>query len=113
MSRQIKFRAWNSIDKLMCASGVVVPRLNTLLANKHYHVMQFTGLLDIRGKEIYEGDIIEWAYNWWVIEWEDSDASFFAVEISMGIMHESGQEWGGNCEVIGNIYQNPELLEEN
>lgn len=73
---------------------------------------QYTGLKDAEGVEIYEGDVIEWFGNNWIIEWEDSDASFFAVEIVDRVMHESGQEWGGDCKVVGNIYQNREVLDE-
>ena len=58
MSRVIKFRAWNDIDKTMCDNGVVLHRLSALLNIKHYHVMQFTGLLDRHGVEIYEGDLV-------------------------------------------------------
>ena len=74
-------------------------------------VMQFTGLRDVDGVEIYEGDIIlSWGYHLEVL-WEESDASFFAVSAD-GRIQESGQEWDNNCKVIGNIYQNPELLKD-
>jgi uncharacterized phage protein (TIGR01671 family) len=74
-------------------------------------IMQFTGLLDANGVEIYEGDVVSiWGRNL-KIEFDESDASFFAVTQDYTIC-ESGQEWGGNCKVIGNIYENPELLED-
>lgn len=70
---------------------------------------QFTGLLDKNGVEIYEGDIIEcWGVNLKIV-WDESDASFFADSPNSNI-YESGQEWGSNCVVIGNIHEAPELL---
>ena len=70
---------------------------------------QFTGLTDKKGSNIYEGDIIEcWAYHLQIV-WDKTDAAFFA-ESSDKHIYESGQEWSDNCEVIGNIYQNKELL---
>jgi hypothetical protein len=74
-----------------------------------FPVMQFTGLLDANGVEVYEGDLIDWMGGIFCIKWEDSDASFFAVRIDE-IIAESGQEWADSCVVIGNSYQNPELL---
>ena len=109
MSRVIKFRAWNDIDKTMCDNGVVLHRLSALLNIKNYHVMQFTGLLDANGVEIYEGDLIDWMGGIFCIKWEDSDASFFAVRTD-DVVAESGQEWADSCVVIGNIHQNKELL---
>ena len=98
--REIKFRGWDSKENKM------LPPEN--LPND-YIFMQFTGLKDKNGKEIYEGDIglfdcaggkvkstIIW--NDFVARYERNDIPYLAGGID------------GQCEVIGNIYENPELL---
>ena len=129
MSRQIKFRAWNHKHKYMddaffirtCDGATFdVPKFRYDTPNTEIEytdefspLMQFTGLLDKNGKEIYEGDIISIWGTTLKVYWEESDASFMAETLGDNAICESGQEWSGSCEVIGNIYQNPELLEEN
>lgn len=110
--RVIKFRVWNCHGKVMHHWGELVDNNKIhLLANQQssYPVMQFTGLHDKNGVEIYENDIIEcWGLNFKII-WNESYASFFADCPDAGI-YESGQEWGGSCVVIGNIHETPELF---
>lgn len=65
---------------------------------------QFTGLLDKNGKEIYEGDILESpSRGRRTIDWEDSEASFIVEGTYPNRMANDG-------EVIGNIYENPDLV---
>ena len=79
--------------------------------NENYEVMQYTGLKDKNGKEIYEGDIINIQYDVTVqiekavIEYRG--ASFYAVTNADTWELDNYEE----IAVIGNIYENPELLE--
>lgn len=95
--------------------------LASVLCNEH-PVCQFTGLYDKNGKEIYEGDIIrsfDSDHNEIIhhIAWRETDARFMAVirpcsKWSIDDTCGLHQEWINDFEkeVIGNIYDNPELI---
>ena len=91
-------------------------------------VMQYTGLKDKNNKEIYEGDILKErtpsGFNYSVVKFGEIDISSFSCESKMCtcFYHDFSNfndNWGEvalgnnlkNIEVIGNIYENPELLE--
>lgn len=101
MSRVIKFRCFDTNKKVMIEDCSHVQRYGL-------EVMQFTGLTDFQGVEIYEGDIVQWDGDGTVsaIEWSEGDAGFLENPTANGFD-------GIRCEqfvVIGNIHQNPELL---
>lgn len=132
MNRQIKFRAWDGKemwyqgDKDTCLvffgqkgripfgiyNDAESRRLMTgdrnAIFNAPAEILQFTGLKDKNGKEIYEGDICEGHSDGvGVITWTDFDGGYdyvFDDEANVGIWEVKG------IKIIGNIYENPELL---
>jgi len=144
-NRIIKFRAWDKKNKQWLL-GYELPNLGgfslmgevmmmgewaALLSSRfndldNIEVMQFTGLLDKSGKEIYEGDLVRMKQENWnyaehlmCIEWSDRYASFQAMVVStlgnapgtakVGVPY-SMEVSSKNGEVIGNIFENPTLL---
>ena len=110
--REIKFRAWNKESKFMFKIFDSTTHQDWFLSSwkERHEITQYTGLNDKNGKEIYEGDIFETTSGVVaVVEWENNGRFLgFTVESERKIVY-VGRE--PKVEVIGNIYENPELLE--
>lgn len=98
--REIKFRAWEKDVKVILTHEEM--NIDECLKDSNVIVMQYTGLKDKNGKEIYEGDVYN--YNG-VIDVFESIEDFYYNEL-IKYRVEDG-------EIIGNIYENPELINNN
>lgn len=133
--RDIKFRAWNNENEYMITSkqGVFTALQSCMNITRQddgyynngdllkpnkgkYTLMQFTGLYDKNGKGIYEGDIISNGTEKCLVVWIKEQAGFMLKLLNEEFENE---EWTNpmidlrkDDEVIGNIYDNKNLLEE-
>ena len=131
MSRQIKFRVWDldrkiflDLDKenppLILKHGLLHgylkhPEFN-FYYNPNYVIQQFTGCLDQKGKEIYEGDILQIEQNYR----ENGNPVYYHGKVYYSIdrfVIESKYDKYHNLnlfseysEIVGNMFENPELL---
>ena len=119
--REIKFRAWDKERKIMdytdkdlrCDfSDGDVYVVNSQGDFEDYELMQFTGLHDKNGKEIFEGDLLKSSWP------NPSRVMFVDYGFKKCFWDYANDRWipeplGENEEeIMGNIYDNPELLEE-
>lgn len=73
--------------------------------------LQSTGLLDRQGKEIFEGDVVQWSQLYrYSVEWKQYGWHPFSCDGEGDHECHSGMHMLDVTEVIGNIYENPELL---
>ena len=126
MNREIKFRGKNYENKWKYGDlvqekwgqgkAIMIKKETTAWSVLEDTVGQYTGLHDKNGKEIYEGDIVVDKEDEVMgeITWNEEEASFY-----FSILYENGtyeeeklNDWASVLEVIGNIYDNPELLGE-
>jgi hypothetical protein len=111
--RKIKFRIWGGFQMWYCG----IQDISDFLASRQKscdHILQiheFTGLKDKNGKEIYEGDIL---MNQAEAKREIKRTTYGEYKLFCGKHSGSFNEWikDTEWEVIGNIYENPELLEK-
>jgi uncharacterized phage protein (TIGR01671 family) len=106
--REIKFRAWDKITRKWIFEGLTINQIASLsyyeFENKDVEFMQFTGLKDKNGKEIYEGYIINVNGENICITFEDGCFGVYGKDNSCALFELD------EFNIIGNIYENPELL---
>jgi len=112
MSR-IKFRAWDGEKMHATISIPEWEELNAVFERYPHVLMQFTGLLDKNGKEIFEGDVLSAAVATGAgSAYYDKGEVAFHPDAAQFVLRkgEYATNIGRDVEVIGNIYENPDLL---
>lgn len=125
MNREFKFRAWSGKEmfyNVHIGSGGKVPSLH---GERDWPIMQYTGLKDKNGKEIYEGDILmsvpftgSYHPNKQIVDFFGMSFVFRGItknaspytDYTIGTITNSEMKVDDSVEVIGNIHENPELL---
>ncbi len=122
------FRAWDKYNKKMLSVKsihfmdnveffgpyTIVVKPMGFISSEFIELMQSTGLKDKNGVEVFEGDIVDGTYPngkhfRGVVQYDDESAAFVCKTINSW-MHSTMLNCR-NCEVIGNIWEHPELLE--
>ncbi len=129
--KNIKFRAWaHGVDTMTFFDNVIVatgelsegkawgmffPSANgKVYLGGYSNPMQFIGICDKHGKEIYEGDVVEWLVNGdvrrkGIVEYVEDSGGYDLKNFS-DEYHVCNDWLRGEYEILGNIHENPELL---
>ncbi len=149
MKREVKFKAWHKTEKLMCdvdtltnegafligvkpGEDEIIQELRMVIPaplngrfceNDEFELLEFTGLKDKNGKDIFEGDILKLQYPFRIGAGVGCGEGFDYREITVSVSFDGGCFWFtgkgftdcnwrfyDNYEIIGNIFENPELI---
>lgn len=135
MSREIKFRAWDKNENkiyqdydmskygfaIQNSSSATLNNIILMLGSNNIELMQYTGLKDKNGVEIYEGDIVEYGSDHFplvkrIVVWNQQYCCYKTSNsknrTATSPQLTADKVFKTNMRVIGNIYETPELLKQ-
>ena len=107
MNRIIKFRVWDK--ELNLWVGDIGMKRNNILTDgteKRFEVMEFTGFIDARGKEVCEGDVIAYGLEEGLGQPKRTGLKRVVKYSPFGFIG----HYDIDVKVLGNMYENPELV---
>lgn len=110
--RPIKFRAWNGtemIDDYIVTNNRYGDVIVTQRSTACKILMQYTGLKDSKGREIYDGDIMQWSC---CVGEPDPSHEPRRTVVEFSTLFPYSEQWAYDAEIIGNIYENSELIDK-
>lgn len=117
--REIKFRLWNTVNKEFTTPSILKIGNDGLMYYQRdgdHIISQFTGLHDKNGKQGFDGDIVNVGEgNIYVIEFKWGEFRLYSLKARINNKEEYHISIGAHLkqgEIIGNIYENPNLLEK-
>ena len=116
--RELKFRVWDKKKRKMAHVVMIDLSMNRCLVTdmkdlweiKDPDIMQYTGLKDKNGREIYDGDIIVSGSGNIYVVMVTRYGSGYGFDIKKIGFDKKSQNWNDEIKIMGNIYENPELL---
>ena len=134
--REIKFRAWNykkMIYNVSVQNSLIMNHVKEFdyVTKSNYPIMQYTGFKDFNGKEIYEGDVLEYVSyqreenkRIEIVQFDSNCGGWYvhrqACTLADVLFEQHNEEWQlrqnykpsdkKKVRIIGNIHENPEIL---
>lgn len=117
--REIKFRSWGPLSNMMLDWDDIKDTFNDYIDHHSYVLMQYTGLKDKNGKEIYEGDIVKGVCHERIFSHRGRTEEvigevFISPEMGATVRWQTHKYRGipnlYEVEIIGNVHENPKLL---
>ena len=119
--RDIKFHAWDKVNNVIVDVEAIRFKFKTILVNgvwrwlEDFELLQYIGKQDNHGKEIYEGHVVYCENDeciGYIANSDEEEGYFFMLQNENGEFEQRDiYDYIGSIEIIGDVYNNPEMVE--